>query len=185
MNLEDREIVSLYYGRNEAAIAESAKRYGKMLLGISENILKNAEDAEECVNDAYLHAWNAIPPDCPVYLGAYLSKIVRNLSLNKLREKRAGKRDAATLPFDELSECLSDNAKAPDFSEKELSEAISIFLKSEKRDARYVFLRRYFYGDTIEEIEKKTGFSASKTKSMLLRTRKKLAEYLKKEGFFL
>ncbi len=183
--MEDREIVLLYYGRNEAAIAESAKRYGKMLLRISENVLKNPQDAEECVNDAYLHAWNAIPPDCPVYLGAYLSKIVRNLSLNKWRDLHAGKRDAETLPFDELSECLAEDAEAPDFSEKELSAAISTFLKSEKRDARYVFLRRYFYGDAIEEIAKKAGFTASKTKSMLLRTRKKLAEYLKKEGFFL
>ena len=181
--LEDHQIVDMYWAREESAISETDAKYGRMLNGISFAIVKTDEDAGECLNDTYLAAWNSMPDNRPDYLGAYLSKIIRRLSINRYkmthREKRGGM-DAFT---DELTECVKSDGGVEDEIEKsELAEAINRFLGGLTYEKRYVFVRRYFYSDSLEGISEKTGYSVPKLKSMLMRIRSTLKEELEKEG---
>ena len=183
--MEDLEIVELYWQRNEEAIKETSKKYGNYCYTIANNILYNNEDAQECVNDTYLGAWNAIPPHHPNVLSTFLGKITRRLSLNKWREKNAIKRGngEAALSFDELEECIPSNSSIKEeLALKELSEAINTFLETLKVDERKVFVCRYFYFESIDEIAFRFSFTPSKVKMMLKRTRDRLKDHLKEEG---
>ena len=182
--MEDTKIIELYFARDEQAIKETEQKYGRLCHSISYNILQNAEDSEECVNDTFSALWNAIPPTKPDNFMAFVCKIARNISLKRLeflsREKRAAN---ITLSFEELDCILPDTAASVNIDDEELGRLINKFLLAQKEDTRNVFLRRYFFFDSIEEIAKRYGFTNSKVKNMLLNTRKKLKDFLIKEGF--
>lgn len=181
--MDDRQIVELYFNRDEKAIEETSAKYGKNCFHIANNILNDWQDSEECVNDTYMTVWKTIPPTKPECLYAYVSKIVRNLSLKKLEYKMAEKRSwFTTVPFEELDEVLPDHRINPQYDTEKIGEKISGFLRSEKEEARNVFIRRYFYFDSIKSISKRYSFSESKVKNMLYHTRKRLKKELKKEG---
>lgn len=181
--MEDERIIDLYFARNEAAIKETEMKYGRLLFSIARNVLDLSEDAEECVNDTYLALWNAIPPAKPARFFAFAAKIVRNLSLKKFRYLHEEKRNAGILQsFDELAEMLPDERMRTDAEEGEIARAISMFLRTEKKESRQVFLRKYYFFDSVKDIAECFGFSESKVKNMLLHTRKRLRTYLEKEG---
>ena len=163
--------------RSEQALGELDSAYGAYCRAIARNILQNEEDAEECVSDAYLAVWNAIPPARPTHFKAWLGTIVRNAALRRQRQNVAV--DALR---EELSEALPDRGSVAGQCEaKALGEAISAFLRSQRPEVRAAFLRRYWYADSIEAVALRLGWSVSKTKSALFRTRKKLKDYLIKE----
>lgn len=183
--MEDRQIVDLYWARSEAAISETAAKYGKYCYSISFRILHSREDSEECVNDAYLSAWKAIPPRRPDKLAAFLGKITRNLSLNKWERYNAEKRGAGQVPLalDELRECVP----APGGGERivddlALAEALDRFLGALSEESRKLFMRRYWYLSPIKEIAADYSMSESKVKMSLLRAREQLRQSLEKEG---
>ena len=184
--MDDERIVELYWQRNENAISETAAKYGKYLHGISYRILANTEDADECVNDTYSRAWDAIPPHRPSILSTFLGKITRRISIDRWRMRNAGKRGGGEieLALDELQNCISDNQSVEEISEqKEKINKINLFLRSLPDSERRVFLCRYWYLDSISSIARQFGFSESKVKSMLLRTREKLRVQLEKEDY--
>lgn len=179
--MEDHEIVELYWSRDERAIGETASKYGSYCGSIAMNILSSAEDTEECLNDTWLRTWNSIPPTRPSVLRVFVGKIARNLALDRYKarnaEKRAGGEFAMSL--DELDECVG----AEDSLESErIGESISRFLRTQSREARSVFVCRYFYCDSVSDIARRFGLSESKVKSMLFRTRSKLKIHLEGEG---
>ncbi len=182
--MDDSKIIALYFERNETAIKETETKFGKLCFSISHNILKNRTDAEECVNDTYLGIWNAIPPERPKNFMAFISKIARNISLKRLEYNLAKKRACAEpIEFSELQEVLADeSAFFEDHTEEDLGKLIGDFLKTEKESARNVFLRKYWFFDSIEDISKRYHFSESKVKSMLFQTRNKLRQYLINKG---
>ena len=184
--MQDHEIVELFWQRDQSAILQSSAKYGKSLESTSYRIVCSREDAEECVQDTYLAAWNGMPDDRPDYLGAYLMKIVRNLSINLYRKKHAQKRDSGTeLVYDELSECIPDNSGSV-FDTMEngaLAKIINSFLEQLDTEKRIVFVRRYFYSDSVKDICEKMNMSQSKVKSMLMRMRAGLAEKIRQGGF--
>ena len=181
--MEDLEIIELYFRRDDRAIAETDTKYGKLCQRIAYNVLGSREDAEECVNDTYMGVWNAIPPARPGNFLAFVCKVARNQALKRLeflsREKRRGE---AVLSLEELEAVLPDERYTPDAMEEEVGKLISDFLRAQKEDARNVFIRRYYFFDSVREIAKRFGFSESKVKNMLFRTRNKLREYLIQEG---
>lgn len=188
--MEDREIVDLYWERDERAIAETAAKYGRYCMQISLNILENGQDAEECVNDTYLRAWEAIPPARPTKLGAFLGKIARNISLDRYRAKHTNKRGVSLFveSLDELDDCVPFGGQTfgsgfdDEMESRRVGEAINRFLRKQGAEARDVFICRYFYSDSIGEIASRFGLSESKVKSMLFRTRHKLRKFLEGEG---
>ncbi len=185
--MEDGKIIELYWNRDEKAIEETKSAYGNYLEAISARILKDKRDAEECVSDTYLGAWNSIPPERPGILSAYLARITRNLSLKKLRDRSALKRGGGEteIVFHELEDVLFEHNGIEDaLSLKELSSHISRFLETRKKSERQVFIRRYFYFDSVEDISRGFGYSIGKVKMMLKRTRDSLREALEKEGIF-
>ena len=181
--MDDSKIVELYFARDERAIRETDAKFGALCRRISFNILGNREDAEECVNDTYAGAWNAIPPTRPRNLTAFVCKIARNLALKRFefqnREKRSARMVAS---LDELAEVLPDNRYAPGISDEDAGALIGDFLRSQKEDARNVFIRKYFFFDSIGEIAKRYGFTESKVKNMLFATRNKLRDHLREKG---
>lgn len=183
--MEDIKIVELYWQRNEQAIAETDTKYGSMCLKISINILKNSEDAQESVNDTYMTAWNTMPPERPTLLGAFVAKIIRNISLKRYEFNSAQKRKPeALIAFDELAEYLtSDDNVEKVFESLELAESISQFLKGQTYEARLMFLRKYWYLDSSKEIALRYNTTTGSVNASLFRTRKKLKEHLKKEGY--
>lgn len=186
--MDDSKIIGLYWARSEQAISETAKKYGRYCHAIAYSILRNDADSEECVNDTYLRAWDAIPPQRPNKLQAFLGKITRNLSLNKweklLAEKRGG--EQAALILDELSECIPDNGDAAHTVENMvIRDALDRFLDELPAETRKMFVRRYFYMSSVKEIANAYGFSESKVTVTLFRTRKKLKSALEKEGIAL
>ena len=184
--MDDERIVELYWQRNENAISETAAKYGKYLHDISYRILANTEDADECVNDTYSRAWDAIPPHRPSILSTFLGKITRRISIDRWRMRNAEKRGGGEieLALDELQNCISDNQSVEEVSEqKEKINKINLFLSSLPDSERRVFLCRYWYFDSISSIARQFGFSESKVKSMLLRTREKLRVQLEKEDY--
>lgn len=183
--MEDREIVKLYLARSDLAISETEREYGTYCRSIAYNILQNREDVEECVNDAWLRAWNAIPPAQPDQLQPFLGKITRNLALNRWEKEHAQKRGAGGLPLilDELTECVSDGASADRMPDALLlREVLNRFLRSLAPQTRRIFLRRYWYMCSIREIAEESGSSESKVAVTLFRTRNKLKKVLEKEG---
>lgn len=179
----DEQIVALFFERNEQAIAETDVKYGRLCFSIANNILNNNQDSAECVNDSYLCVWNKIPPTHPACFKAFLCKIVRNLSLKKFEFLNAGKRNPNMIvSLSELEDLVADKEVRTDFGEEELGKLISAFLKKEKEITRNVFIRKYFFFDSISEIAKRYSFTESKVKNMLYHSRNKLKEYLKEEG---
>ena len=183
--MEDREIVALYFARNEAALAESKRKYGRMLLNLAISLLQSREDSEECENDTYLSAWNKIPPERPVYLGAYLAKITRFLSMNILRKRSAEKRpETVGTALEELEECIPDSDGVEKALEsRELKAAINAFLRVLSADDRYIFVRRYFYSEEVKAIAKRLSCSEGRVKTRLFRMRSLLQKRLEKEGW--
>ena len=186
--MDDKNIVELFWQRNELAITKTEEMYGAYLQAISFRILGNHSDAEECVNDTYNAAWNSIPPHKPAVLSTYLGKLTRRISLKILRSRSTQKRGSneVTLSLDELSECIPAGYCLDDAIElKELTNTINSFLASLPVIERRVFVLRYWHALPIASICKKLGFSKSKVQSMLHRTRFKLKNQHKKEGYFL
>lgn len=180
----DDEIVALYFARDERAIAQSHQKYGKYCHSIARAILNNEQDAEECVNDTYLRAWNSIPPQRPARLATYLGKLTRNLSISRYRYEHADKRDANhyTIALDELAECIPDENGEETMSEEiVLREAINAFLRALPKRTRIVFMRRYWYFLSIAAIAESMGMSESHVKVLLMRTRKQFREHLERE----
>lgn len=181
--MEDKLIVDLYWARNENAITQTSVKYGKMMYSTSKSIVGSNEDAEECVNDAYLAAWNSMPENRPTYLGGYMAKIIRNISLGRYDHNHAAKRHGVQVVFEELEECLSDSRMPEEEYEAGcLRHLLDKFLAGLDEEKRVVFLRRYFYTDSIAEIADRMGMSEGKVKSMLFRLRAKLAEELEEAG---
>ena len=184
--MEDEKIVSLYWNRSEQAIAETSLKYGKYCYSIAYNILCSDQDAEESVNDTYMDAWNSMPPHKPSVLSAFLGKITRRLSIDRWRKNRAQKRGGGAMIWvlDELEECISEESSLEEELEKQrLREVINSFVASLQTTEQKVFLCRYWYMDPIDSICRQFGFSESKVKSMLMRTRQKLKIILAEEGF--
>ena len=186
--MEDDAIVTLYWQRDEEALRASAEKYGSRLRGLAQRILADAHDAEECENDTYLAAWNSIPPHEPrSYLFAFLARITRHLSLNCCRDRERLKRSAHLCELSaEMEQCLP----APDdaacrLEESELREAINGFLAKLPEEQRNLFLRRYWYLDSISDIARRFACSESKVKTTLLRCRKRLREHLEEGGYIL
>lgn len=186
--MDDNEIIKLYQSRSEQAISETSGKYGKYCHYIAYNILRNQEDASECVNDAYLNTWNAIPPACPTNLQTFLGKITRNLAINKLEKAKAKKRGAgqSILLLDELSECIPDNNSQAQITDSlVIKDVLNSFLANLPKETRQIFIRRYWYLSSIKEIAKDYGLSESKVTVTLFRTREKLKTVLEKEGILL
>ncbi len=184
--MDDKSIVDLYWQRNEQAISETSSKYGNYCYSIAYNILNNNEDAEESVNDTYNDAWHNIPPHRPSILSTFLGKITRRISIDKFRHRTAEKRGGGEMPLvlDELQDCIaSDENIEQDLERKRLSEVVNAFVLSLPEPEQKIFLCRYWYMDSVDSIGKQFGFSESKVKSMLYRTREKLRAILVKEGF--
>lgn len=183
--MDDDKIIELYFERSEQAIRETDAKYGGYCYSIAYNILSDQEDAEESLSDTYLAAWNSMPNQRPAALAAFLVKITRNISIDRWRKHHAAKRGngRTEMALEELSECVSGTESAEETAvRKEKLVCLNRFLDTLKETERSVFLCRYWYMDTIDEIAKKSGFSVSKVKSMLFRIRKRLHAYLTKEG---
>ena len=181
---EDQKIIDLYWNRSENAITETAVKYGRYCTSIAYGILKSREDAQECVSDAYLMAWNAIPPRRPADLGTYLGKITRNLSIDRLRTRNRDKRGGGEMPLalEELEEVVvGSDSPENEAIRKELAASMNRFLRKLTVQERYVFVRRYWYLDSMADIAKNTGFSGSKVASMLFRLRGRLKKQLIEE----
>jgi len=184
--LEDRELIELYFKRSEDAIPETERKYGAYCLSVSKNILGSEEDAKECLNDVLLALWNSIPPLCPDSFSAYAGKIARNISLGRFRkntaEKRGGTETSAVL--DEISEFVSGTENPEkETEEKELIAAINTFLSEIPKEKRKIFVARYWFFESTEEISAKTGKNKFFIHNTLARTRAKLLKYLKERGF--
>ena len=184
--LEDAKIIELYNARNELAVVETERKFGKMLFSIAMNVLSNREDSEEMVNDTYGKAWNNIPPEKPDFLGAWLGKITRNLSISRWRKNRAQKRSGIETMLSELEECIPSSENIETESEsKEITDAINRWLETLKKEERILFLRRYWFGDSVAELSEKSKIPPKKLSSKMFRLRKNLKEFFEKEGIAL
>lgn len=184
--MEDHKIVEMYLARDEDAIRETESKYGRLCYQIAYNILGIREDAEECVSDTYIGIWNAIPPARPDFFRAFMCKIVRNLSLKRLAYLQQKKRLChMEISLEELEAVLPDYRYVPEITDEEVGQAIERFLRIQKQDSRSVFIRRYYFFDSVAEIAKRYSYTESKVKNMLHHTRKKLREYLVEEGIAL
>lgn len=182
--MEDEKIIGLYWDRNEDAITETSSKYGKLCFLIANNILANHEDSEECVNDSYLGLWNAIPKQRPSRFSVFVSRITRNLALKKFEYLSAAKRNPeAICSFEELGDCVSGKEYIEnELENRRIEQSIDAFLWQQGQEKRNIFIRRYWYFESIENISKRTGYSQSKIKSMLFNMRKKLRDHLESEG---
>ena len=184
--MEDVEIVGLYWARDQLAIAESQQKYGSLCGGIAMNILHNREDSEECVNDTWLHAWNAMPPQRPNVLRMFLAKITRNLSVNRFNARSAEKRGGGEiiLVLDELADCLAGGADVEtEYEVRELEACIRRFVRGLPERDGNVFVRRYFFTEPVASIAGQYGLTENNVAVILSRTRKKLKVKLAKEGY--
>ena len=183
-NLDDKEILELYWARSEQAIAETGRKYGAAVGRVARNILADAQEAEECVNDTWLAAWNSIPPRRPDPLLTYLCKIARNGALSRRRQSLAQKRNSSfDLALDELEEVLAaPGSPERDYETRELAAAVNGFLAGLSREDRIAFLRRYWYGDPVKDVAARLGSGEHRISVRLSRIRKNLKSYLEKEG---
>ena len=182
--MDDLKIIELYFDRDEKALTETAHKYGNYCYTIAFNVLNSIEDSKETVNDTYLELWNTIPPDRPTFLSAFIGKITRRLAIGRWRKNTAVKRGNGEfeVTLDELSECISDNTNVEKIVEGKLVvSTINEFLKKLPDTERNVFICRYWYADSVKSVAKQFGFSESKVKSMLMRTRTKLKQKLAEE----
>ena len=186
--MEDTEIIDLYWRRDQRAIDETHGKYGGFLNAIAWNILRSHGDAEECVNDTYLRAWNAIPPARPSAFRAWLGRIVRNLSLDRWKQSRTARRggDGMEVLLGELSDCVpAPHGTEKALEDQEIASLISDFLRRQSTENRVIFLRRYWYGQSLSEIAGALGCGEGKVKSALFRTRRALRVYLEQEEVLL
>lgn len=183
--MNDRNIIELYFARNENAIAETSLKYGPYCLAVAHNILDDREDEEESLNDTWLTAWNIIPPQRPKIFSAFLAKITRNISLNMLKKRNAKKRGGnLALVWDELAECIPSGENIEEsFERSELIAFLEDFINTLPKAEHYAFLRRYWFGDTVLKIAEDLHITESKARSMLSKSRKKLFEKLSERGF--
>ena len=182
----DEEILELYLRRDEAAIAQTLLAHGPYCRRLAENILHSPEDAEECVSDACLRAWNAIPPERPARLRYYLAKITRNLALHRFRAAQAEKRGGGELPLvlEELADCVpGGESPEAEVLARELGAVLSSFTAALPPRERYIFLRRYYSAEPVADIAARCGLSPGNVSVILTRLRKKLRARLSKEGF--
>ena len=181
--MEDKKILDMYFARDEQAIQYTDAVYGKKLWILANRILFDRQDSEESVNDTYMKAWTTIPPSRPVHFYAYLAKICRFIALGKLDWNNAAKRKADIVSLtDEMEQCIPDKKRYAETDAREIGRTITQFLESVSQESRVIFMRRYWFCDSIAEIAKRYGISESKVKMRLQRTRNQLAEYLNKEG---
>ena len=178
--MNDEKIIELFFERSEQAIKELDGKYGKVFHSISNRILSDHQDAEECVNDAYLAAWNAIPPARPNPLLAFVCKIVRNISLKRYEKNTAAKRNSRyDVAMEELEDCLTSTTTIEEeISERELTEIIESFLDSLSKENRVIFMRRYWFSDTYADIAKQVGLTEKNVSVRLTRIRHDLRKYL-------
>ena len=183
--MEDAQIVKLYWERNPEAIARSREKYGIYCFSLADRIVNSREDAEECVNDTWLRAWNAMPPQRPGILSAFFGKLTRNLSLDRWRYNRAAKRGGPQVEtaLEELGECLPAPGRPEDhLEERETADLISRFLREQPQLDRVLFLRRYWYLDSVAALAERFSMNENTVKSRLHRTRLRLKEVLLREG---
>lgn len=179
--MEEQQILKLLWDRAEGAVAALAERFGKRLHMTAMNLLSDPQDAEECVNDTYLAVWNAIPPKRPERLGAYVYRAGRNIALNRLRAKTTLKRNGYELSLEELAGCIP----APCLEDGQgLGQAMDAYLETISRDSRVIFLRRYWFGDSVKDIAKSFSMTENAVSVRLSRTRDGLKAYLIKEGYY-
>ena len=184
--MDDNGIIQLYWDRNDQAINATSEKYGHYCKAIAKNILNNEEDAEECVNDTYLNVWNSMPTHWPEHLATFLGKITRNLSFNKYKRNHTQKRGSGeiTLVLDELTDCVSDIDNVEQIIDrKELAKAISSFVKGLSIEKRNIFVRRYWYADSVSDIARDYGMLQGTVSKTLERIRKQLKAYLTERGF--
>ncbi|MBR5093700.1 MAG: sigma-70 family RNA polymerase sigma factor [Oscillospiraceae bacterium] len=184
--MEDAAILALYWRRDEQAIRETEARYGAYCRSVARRILPDPQDAEEVLSDTWLRAWESIPPKRPERLATYLGKLTRDLAISRLRQLSAQKRGGGQLPLvlEELSECLAaPGSPEQELEARELRQALDRFVSGLAARERDVFVCRYWFLAPLEELSRRTGYSQSKLKSMLARTRKKLDRYLREEGY--
>ena len=181
--MEDKKIIELFFERQESALTEVSDKYGTLLKSVAKKVLGSDADAEECLNDALLRLWQSIPPAEPKSIRAYSCKVVRNQALKRLTYNLAEKRSQnQELPLDELEAVLYDDASGEAFADVDFSLLLDSFLRTMTPQARVVFLKRYFFMDTVPEISRDLGISESKVKSLLWRARNKLRTTIYKEG---
>ncbi len=185
--MEDEAILALFFSRSEEAVGALDEKYGALARRLSRNLVGSPEDAEECVNDAYLAVWNAVPPERPERLMAYLCRIVRNRSLSRRRGSLARKRSATgDVALEELAECLASPEGTEDAVEaRELTRLLESFLQALSEENRVIFLRRYWFSDTYEEIGRRTGLTVKNVSVRLTRMRKQLKAFLEAKEVFI
>ena len=183
--MDDKTIIDMYFARSEEALSATAEKYGKYLKSIARNVLEDDGDSEECVNDTYLNLWNSIPPSRPDSLSAFAAKIARNLALDRLKMRSAEKRGSNRVQAitDELL-AITPASGSDETESIVLRDAVNSFFASLNKEARIIFMRRYWYFSTVSEIAKDMGCTESKVKMSLMRSREKLKKLLEKEGVF-
>ena len=183
--MTDSQIIALFWERNEDAIQETDAVYGRRLYAISDKILHSHQDAEESVSDTYMRAWDTIPPQRPNYFFAYLAKIFRNCALSRLQWNSAAKRNAEVVSLtQEMENCIPDRSYERKLEGEEIGRVLNAFLDSISLESRLIFMRRYWYTDSIAEIAARYRISEGKVKTQLHRTRNKLQLFLAKEGIY-
>lgn len=182
--MEDRQIIALLWQRSEAAIQALTEKFGHRLQRLARNILPNPWDAEECVSDTYLALWNTIPPQQPDPLAPYALRVCKNIAVSRLRTQTTQKRSGYEIALDELSEAIGAQTLEEMVSARELGRAIDRFLDTLSTENRVIFLRRYWYGDSIADIARRVSLSENTVYVRLSRSRTKLRQYLKKEGYY-
>ena len=184
--MEDKQIIELYFNRSEQAIEETSSKYGKLTRSISYHIVRNEEDTEECVSDTYLALWNTIPPENPDPFVAYILRIARNIAIKKLRYNTADKRNNSyDVSLGELEEVLTGTSDVQkEIEAKEIETVINSFLKDLKKTDRVIFVKRFWFNMTLDEISEETGYSKNYINVHLHRTKERLKAHLIKEGYY-
>lgn len=184
--MDDAKIIELFNQRDERAILETQTVHGERLMRLAERILGRSGEAEECVSDTCLKAWETIPPVRPVSLAAYLLRICRNFAFGRLDWQQAEKRRAEVVSLtEEMEMCIPDRRAEEEMEGREIGRLISVFLRGLPEEARLIFVRRYWFADSIREISLRYGMGESKVKTSLHRTRTKLRDFLEREGIVL
>lgn len=184
--MDDNQIIDMLFQRDENAIRAIDEKYGARLNALAANILQSREDGLECVNDAYMRVWKNIPPAKPEHLFAYVASVARNIAIDLIRKNNAGKRQARIVELTkELEECIGDSGLQTHLDKEDVGDMLSDFLNSIDENKRIIFLRRYWYSDSIKDISERMQMSESAVKVSLHRTRKELRKYLESEGLYL
>lgn len=182
--MEDKQIIALLFARAEEALAALRQKFHSGLIRLAKNILRSPEDAEEAVSDTYLALWNAIPPAQPEPLAPYVYRTGRNTALKRLRHETSQKRSGYEVSLDELSDCLAGPSLDDIVDARALGRAMDRWLDTLSRENRVIFLRRYWFGDSVQSIAAMTGLRENAVSVRLNRLRSKLKDYLTKEGFY-